>query len=211
LATKQPPISLVIADDHAVVRTGLRMLLERIEEFEVAAETGDAGEALELARAAGADVILLDLNMPGKPLEVLAEIAAGDPDAAVVVLTMEQDPAFARRAIDAGAAGYLLKRSAEEELVDAIRTVAGGEAYLGRDIEAALAKAGSGAEPADDLSERETEVLRLIARGMTNIEIAGDLSLSVRTVETHRTRIQQKLGLSSRPELVGYALERRLI
>ncbi|HET8638985.1 MAG TPA: response regulator transcription factor [Solirubrobacterales bacterium] len=211
MATKQPPISLVIADDHAVVRTGLRMLLERVEEFEVAAETGDAGEALELARAAGADVILLDLNMPGKPLEVLAEAAAGEPDAAVVVLTMEQDPAFARRAIDAGAAGYLLKRSAEEELVDAIRAVAGGEAYLGRDIEAALAKGGSGAEPADDLSERETEVLRLIARGKTNVEIAGDLSLSVRTIETHRTRIQQKLGLSSRPALVGYALERRLI
>lgn len=211
MATKQPPISLVIADDHVVVRTGLRMLLERVEEFEVAAETGDASEALELARAVGADVILLDLNMPGKPLEVLAEAAAGEPNAAVVVLTMEQDPAFARRALDAGAAGYLLKRSAEEELVDAIRTVAGGDVYLGGDIEAALAKGGSGAEPADDLSARETEVLRLIARGKTNVEIAGDLALSVRTVETHRTRIQQKLGLFSRPDLVGYALERRLI
>ncbi|HET9185370.1 MAG TPA: response regulator transcription factor [Solirubrobacterales bacterium] len=211
MATKQPPTSLVLADDHVVVRTGLRMLLERVEGFEVAAETGDAGEALELARAAGADVILLDLNMPGKPLEVLAKAAANGSDPVVVVLTMEQDPAFARRALDAGARAYLLKSAAEEELVDAIRTVAGGEVYVGRDIEAALARGGSGAEPTDDLSGRETEVLRLIALGKTNVEIAGDLSLSVRTVETHRTRIQQKLGLSSRPQLVAYALERRLI
>lgn len=193
-----------------MVRTGLRMLLERVDEFEVLAETGDAGEALELARA-GIDVLLLDLNMPGKPLETLAEIAACGTEVAVVVLTMEQDPSFARRALDAGAQGYLLKRSAEEELIDAIRVVAGGEVYVGRDVEAALARGEAGAKPTDDLTERETEVLRLIARGKTNAEIAAELELSVRTVETHRTRIQQKLGLSSRPQLVGYALDRRLI
>lgn len=200
----------MLADDHVVVRTGLRMLLERVEEFEVLAETGDAGEALELARA-GVDVLLLDLNMPGKPLEALAEIAARGPDVAVVVLTMEQDPAFARRALDAGAQGYLLKRSAEEELVDAIRTVANGEVYVGRDVEAALSRDRGKPQSTDALTERETEVLRLIARGETNAEIAADLSLSVRTVETHRTRIQQKLGLSSRPQLVGYALDQGLI
>jgi two-component system response regulator NreC len=186
------------------------MLLERVEEFEVAGESGDAGEALELANA-GADVLLLDLNMPGRPLEVLAEIAGRAPQLAVIVLTMEQDPAFARRALDAGARGYLLKRSAEEELVDAIRAVAGGEVYVGRDVEAALARDADKPQSAGELTERETEVLRLIARGKTNAEIATDLKLSVRTVETHRTRIQQKLGLSSRPELVGYALDHRLI
>ncbi len=201
-------ISLVLADDHRVVRAGLRLLLERVEEFEVVAEAGDAGEALEPAR--GADVLLLDLNMPGRPLEVLAELAGSSPGPAVVVLTMEDDPAFARRALDAGARGYLLKRSAEEGLVDAVRAVVRGEVYVGHDVAAALA-GRSEASPADDLTPRETEVLRLIARGETNAEIAAELELSVRTVETHRTRIQQKLGLAGRPELVGYALERRLI
>lgn len=211
MGPKGQPISLLLADDHVVVRTGLRMLLERVEEFEVLGETGDAGEALELAASGDVDVLLLDLNMPGGPLEALAELVARAPEVAVVVLTMEQDPAFARRAFDAGARGYLLKRSAEEELVDAIRAVATGETYLGRDVEAALARGAAGPEPADDLTERETEVLRLIARGETNAEIAAGLSLSVRTVETHRTRIQQKLGLSTRPDLIAYALERRLI
>lgn len=210
MAANRQQISLVLADDHVVVRTGLRMLLERVEEFEVVGESSDAGEALELA-SAGADVLLLDLNMPGRPLEVLAELAARAPQIAVIVLTMEQDPAFARRALDAGARGYLLKRSAEEELVDAIRTIAGGEVYVGRDVEAALTRDAGKPDSTDELTERETEVLRLIARGKTNAEIAADLQLSVRTVETHRTRVQQKLGLSSRPQLVSYALERRLI
>lgn len=215
MTAKRRPISLLLADDHAVVRTGLRMLLERAGEFEVVGETGDAAEALALA-AAGVDVLLLDLNMPGRPLEVLAALAERAPGTAAVVLTMEQDPAFARRALDAGARGYLLKRSAEEELVEAIRTVAAGEVYLGRDVEAALAGGGrseDGGGPAGDdpLSGRETEVLRLIARGKTNAEIAADLELSVRTVETHRTRIQQKLGIASRPQLIAYALEQHLL
>jgi two-component system response regulator NreC len=211
LAGKSPQISLVLADDHVVVRHGLRLLLERIEGFAVVAEAGEAGEALDLARAGGVDVLLLDLNMPGEPLAVLAEIAARMPAVAVVVLTMEEDPAFARRALDAGARGYLLKRSVEEELVEAIRTAAGGDTYLGRGLEASLAGEERGPRPASELSRRETEVLEKIARGKTNAEIAAELALSVRTVETHRTRIQQKLGLGTRPELVGYALEHRLI
>lgn len=211
MAAKNPPISLLLADDHVVVRRGLRLLLERVEGFEVAAETGEAGEALELARSGKVDVVLLDLNMPGEPLAVLAEIASRIPAVAVVVLTMEEDPAFARRALDAGARGYLLKHSVEEELIEAIRTAAGGDTYLGRDLEISLARRERERRPVSELSERETEVLERIARGKTNAETAAELGLSVRTVETHRTRIQQKLGLGTRPQLVGYALEHGLI
>lgn len=207
----RPPISLVLADDHVVVRRGLRMLLQRVPGFEVVAEAGDAREALAAALAGSVDVLLLDLNMPGDPLGALAEIAESAPGVAVIVLTMEQDPAFARRALDAGARGYVLKRAAEEELVDAIRAVAAGGVHLGRDVEAALAARAAEAEPPSELTARETEVLRLISRGHTNAEIAKELSLSVRTVETHRAHIQQKLRLATRPELVRYALEHELI
>lgn len=204
-------ISLVLADDHVVVRRGLRMLLERQSDFEVVAETGDAREALAAVEAVDADVLLLDLNMPGEPLDVLAEIAESAPQIAVVVLTMEQDPAFARRALEAGAKGYVLKQAAEDELVEAIRAVAAGRTHLSRDLETALAEPAKPANPPSELSARETEVLHLISRGHTNSEIARELSLSVRTVETHRTRIQQKLGLSSRSELVRYAIDHELM
>lgn len=207
----QPLISLVIADDHVVVRRGLRILLERIPDFEVVAEASDAPAALAAVEEGHADVLLLDLNMPGRPLEVLSEITRSAPQVAVVVLTMEQDPAFARRALEAGAKGYVLKRAAEEELVDAIHAVAAGQTHLSRDLETALAKPAEQTGEPRELTERETEVLRLIARGHTNVEIARELSLSVRTVETHRTRVQQKLSISTRPELVRYALEHRLI
>lgn len=207
----QPPISLVLADDHVVVRRGLRILLERIPDFEVIAEASDARAALAAAEAGNADVLLLDLNMSGSPLDVLSEITRSAPRVAVVVLTMEQDPAFARRALEAGAKGYVLKRAAEEELVDAIRAVVAGRTHLSRDLETALAKPAERADSPSELTARETEVLRLIARGHTNTESARELSLSVRTVETHRTRIQQKLSISTRPELVRYALEHELI
>lgn len=210
LARTPPTISLVLADDHVVVRRGLRMLLERVPDFEVEAESGDAREALAAVKGGGVDVLLLDLNMPGEPLEALSEIAKSMPGVAVIVLTMEQDPAFARRALDAGAKGYVLKRAAEEELVGAIRAVAAGRTHVSREVERALARAGR-ADPPSELTPRETEVLRLISRGHTNAEVARELSLSVRTVETHRTHIQQKLVLSTRPELVRYALEHDLI
>ncbi|MBW8059676.1 MAG: response regulator transcription factor [Solirubrobacterales bacterium] len=208
----RPRIAVVLADDHIVVRRGLRMLLERVPDFEVVAEAGDARAALDAATAERADILVLDLNMPGQPpLEVLSEVAESAPDVAVVVLTMEQDAAFARRALDRGARGYVLKRAVDEELVLAIRTAAAGGTHVSAAIETALAKPPEHAGPPDGLTEREVEVLRLIALGHTNIEIAGELSLSVRTVETHRMHIQQKLGVSSRPELVRYALDRRLI
>jgi two-component system response regulator NreC len=207
----QPRISLVLADDHVVVRRGLRMLLERVSDFEVIAEASDARDALVAVNAGDVDVLVLDLNMPGRPLDVLSEITESAAGVAVIVLTMEQDPAFARRALEAGAKGYVLKRAAGEELVDAIRAVTAGGTHLSRDIDTALAEPAAQANPSSELTARETEVLRLIARGHTNAEVARELHLSVRTVETHRTRIQQKLGLSSRPELVRYALVNDLI
>ncbi len=208
----QPRIAVVLADDHVVVRRGLRMLLERVDDFAVVAEAGDAGAALDAVTTEKADVLVLDLNMPGQPpLNALSEVAESAPDVAVVVLTMEQDPAFARPALERGARGYVLKRAVEEELVVAIRTVAAGGRHVSPEIEAVLAQPPERAGPPDGLTERETEVLRLIALGHTNPEIGQMLSLSVRTVETHRTHIQQKLSIATRPELVRYALEHRLI
>lgn len=211
MADPQSKISLVLADDHVVVRRGLRMLLDRVPDFEVVAEVGDAAAAVAAARERAPDVLLLDLNMPGEPLEALEEVSRSEPEVAVVVLTMEQDPAFAGRALDAGAKGYVLKRAAEEELVDAIRAAAAGDTHLSRELSTALARAAAPSTRSDDLTARETEVLRLLARGHTNSEAAQELSLSVRTIETHRMRIQQKLRLSSRPELVQYAITHELL
>jgi two-component system, NarL family, response regulator NreC len=206
------PTTVVLADDHVVVRHGLRMLLERVPELAVVGEAGDAEAALATVRAEGADILVLDLNMPGQPpLEALAEIAESAPGVGVVVLTMERDPEFARRAFELGARGYVLKEAVEEELVEAIRTVAAGGTHAGREVGAALARPAEGGGPPGGLTEREAEVLRLIALGNTNAEIAQGLSLSVRTVESHRKHIQQKLGVTTRPELVRYALEHKLI
>jgi two-component system response regulator NreC len=201
--------SIYLADDHVVVRRGLRLLMESVPGFEVVGEAGDAREALA-ALGGAVDVLLLDLNMPGEPLGALSE-AAGK-GVAVIVLTMERDPAFAERALQAGARGYVLKGAVDEELIDAVREVAAGGTHVSGEVARDLERR---AEPAEggpwELTARELEVLRMIARGHTNVEIAEQLSLSVRTVETHRTHIQQKLGTSGRPDLVRYALSRDLI
>lgn len=203
---------MVLADDHVVVRHGLRMLLDRVPELAVVAEAGDAEAALAAVAAEAADVLVLDLNMPGRPpLEALGEIGESSPELGVVVLTMERDPEFARRAFELGARGYVLKEAVEEELVEAIRAVAAGGTHASPAVEAALARPAPPDGPPGGLTEREAEVLRLIALGNTNPEIAAALSLSVRTVETHRKHIQQKLGLTARPELVRYALHHELI
>ena len=157
------------------------------------------------------DVLVLDLNMPGgSTLEAIPTIREQSPDTQIVVLTMQQEPVFARHALSAGAIGYVLKEAADEELVEAVRRAAAGESYLNPRLGARLASEPQSGLPGD-LSEREVDVLRLIALGHTNAEVAEQLYLSVRTVETHRAHIQQKLRLSSRAELVGYALERGLI
>lgn len=205
-------LTVVLADDHVVVRRGLRMLLDQAADLTVAGEAGDADSALQVSVDEDADVLVLDLNMPGRPpLEMLGEMSTSAPGVAVVVLTMERDPAFARRALELGARGYVLKEAVDEELVTAIREVGGGGTHISAAVASLLEGSKAEQGPPGGLTEREAEVLRLIALGYTNTEIATDLSLSVRTVESHRKHIQQKLGASSRPELVRYALEQRLI
>jgi two-component system response regulator NreC len=204
------PITIVLADDHEVVRTGLRMLLESEDGLEVVAEAADVEDARRYVHGHHPRVLVLDLNMPGgSSLEAIPLILTESPATRIVVLTMQQEPAFAREALRAGAIGYVLKDAAADELVDAVRHAAAGESYLNPRLGARVASEPSG--PPDDLSHREVDVLRLIALGHTNAEIATQLYLSVRTVETHRSHIQQKLRLSTRAELVGYALERGLV
>lgn len=207
------PTKLVIADDHAVVRSGLRMLLDAEEDFEVVAEAGDVPSALHYVRAHRPGVLVLDLNMPGQPsLPAIGDFLEASPETRIVVLTMQNDPAFAREALRAGALGYVLKEAADAELVEAVRLAAEGRTYLHPELGAKLAaEPPEPSGPPDDLTEREVEVLRLIALGHTNAEIAGQLYLSVRTVESHRAHIQQKLRLTTRAELVRYALDKHLI
>jgi two-component system response regulator NreC len=210
-SAQEAPIRIVLADDHAVVRSGLRMLLDNESDFEVVAEASDVEGARRYVRGHHPRVLLLDLNMPGtSSLEAIPIIREESPDTQIVVLTMQQEPAFAREALSAGALGYVLKEAADEELVEAVRRAAVGESYLNPRLGARIA-AEPPPGPPDDLSDREVEVLRLIALGHTNAEIAGQLYLSVRTVETHRAHIQQKLRMSTRSELVGYALEHALV
>jgi two-component system response regulator NreC len=204
---------IVIADDHRVVRSGLRMLLDREEDFEVVAEAGDVADARRYVRAHRPDVLVLDINMPGDPsLPAIPVFREESPGTQVVVLTMQEDPAFAREALQAGASGYVLKEAADAELVEAVRAAAAGETFLNPRLGARIAAqppAPSG--PPDGLTEREVEILRMIALGHTNAEIAEQLYLSVRTVESHRAHIQQKIRLTSRAELVRYALEHGLV
>lgn len=205
-------IHIVLADDHEVVRAGLRLLLEAEPGFEVVAEAGDVDGALRYVRGHKPQVLVLDLNMPGTmtSLDAIPLIKEASPTTSVVVLTMQDDPAFARSALQAGALGYVLKEAADNELIEAVQRASGGDSYLNPRLGAALA-ALRPASPPDELTERETEVLRLIALGHTNAEIAEQLHLSVRTVESHRAHIQQKLRRTTRAELVRYALDRGLV
>jgi DNA-binding NarL/FixJ family response regulator len=203
-------VYIVLADDHAVVRRGLRLLLDNEPGFEVVAEAGNVDGARRYVRGHHPAVLVLDLNMPGgSSLEAIPVIRAESPETQIVVLTMQDDPEYAREALAGGAMGYVLKEAADAELVEAVRRASCGQGYLNPSLGARVAAAPTG--PPDDLSERELDVLRLIALGHTNAEIAEQLYLSVRTVETHRSHIQQKLRLSSRSELVRYALARGLV
>jgi two-component system response regulator NreC len=204
-------IRIVIADDHSVVRRGLRQLLEGESGFEVVAEADDVESARRYVRGHHPDVLVLDLNMPGESsLEAIPSIRDEAPGTQIVVLTMQNEPAYARQALSAGVLGYVLKEAADAELVEAVRAAAKGESYLNPRLGARVA-AEPPPGPPDGLSEREVEVLRMIALGHTNTQIADDLYLSVRTVETHRAHIQQKLVLSDRSELVRYALDNGLV
>ncbi len=204
-------IRIVLADDHAVVRAGLRMLLESEPGFEVLAEAGTTDDAARYVRGHHPDVLVLDLNMPGESgLELIPRLREQAPETAIVVLTMQRDPAFARQALSSGALGYVLKDAADVELVHAVRLAADGQLYLNPQLGARLAATPENARPGD-LTEREAGILRLIALGFTNPEIAAQLYLSVRTIEAHRSHIHQKLNLATRAELVRFALENRLV
>ena len=204
-------IRIVIADDHPVVRRGLRQLLEAQPDLAIVAEAGDVDDARRYVRGHRPDVLVLDLNMPGgSSLEAIPAMREEAPDTQIVVLTMQKEPAYARQALGSGVLGYVLKEAAEAELVEAVRAAAAGDSYLNPRLGAKVA-AEPPPGPPDGLSDREVEVLRMIALGHTNAQIAEELYLSVRTVETHRAHIQQKLRLADRSELVRYALDHRLV
>jgi two-component system response regulator NreC len=210
-ADVETTITIVLADDHAVVRSALRVLLDSEPDFEVVAEAGDADDAVRFVHGHKPTVLILDLNMPGRSsLEAIPDIREASPRTEIVVLTMQNEPAFARQALQEGVRGYVLKEAADDELVQAVRSAAVGDTYLQPSLGARLATARPESAP-DELSERECEVLRLIALGYTNAEIGEQLYISIRTVESHRAHIQRKLQLFKRAELVRYALERGLV
>jgi two-component system response regulator NreC len=206
-----PMITVVLTDDHAVVRAALRALLDGRDDLEVVGEAGDLAAAAEAVDVNAPDVLVLDVNLPdGLGSDAVAGLRERFPATQIVLLTMERDIGLARRALDDGALGYLFKDAAHLELVAAVQAAAAGRRYVPAAVAAGLSR-GAVESAAQPLSPRETEVLRLMALGHTNREIGEQLELSVRTVETHRAHIQQKLGLTTRPELTRYALEHDLI
>jgi two-component system, NarL family, response regulator NreC len=215
-ASAKPQVTRVlIVDDHAVVRAGLRLLIDAEDDLETVGEAGSVREAIFEARSHEPDLVLMDVVMPGESgIEGLPKLLHEHPALKVLVLSMQDDPRYVREAFSAGASGYVLKEAADAEVVRAIREVAGGGRYvhpeLGARLIAAEAEAVRRADE-DPLSEREREVLRLLALGYTNQEIAKQLYISVRTAETHRAHVMQKLRLASRAELVRYALANGLL
>jgi two-component system, NarL family, response regulator NreC len=208
-------IRILVVDDHAVVRSGLKLLLSAEPDLEVVGEAGNARDAVFEVRAQKPDVVLLDVVMPGESgIEAVPKLLHESPETKVLVLSMQDDPNYVREAFAAGASGYVLKEAADAEVVDAIRQVAEGGRYvhpvLGARMVAADAQAKAAAA-ADPLSDREREVLTLLALGHTNQEIAKQLYISVRTAETHRAHIMRKLGLETRAALVRYAIAHGLL
>jgi DNA-binding NarL/FixJ family response regulator len=208
-------IRVVIVDDHAILRAGLRRVLDAEPDIDVVGEAPSAERAVFEAISGQPDVVLMDVMMPGKTgIEGMPAVLQAVPQAKVLVLSMQDDPRYVREAFAAGASGYVLKEAADSEVVGAVRAVAAGERYvhpsLGARLVAAEAEEQRKAE-ADPLSDREREVLRLLALGHTNQEIAKALFISVRTAETHRAHIMQKLRASTRAELVRYAIAHGLL
>ena len=208
-------VRVLIVDDHAVFRAGLRMLIDAEDDLEAVGEAGNARDAVFQARSRKPDVILMDVVMPDQSgIEVLPTLLHERPETKVLILSMQDDPQYVRQAFANGASGYILKEAADTEVVAAIREVAEGRSYVHPTVGARLIAAETAeARRADEdpLSDREREVLRLLALGHTNQEISAQLFISVRTAETHRAHIMQKLRLSSRAELVRYALEQGIL
>jgi two-component system response regulator NreC len=212
-------IRILIADDHAVLRAGLRMLLKAQGDLDVVAEASDAKEAVQLARKFSPDVIVMDVAMPdGGPTAVSRALRAS-PASRVLVLTMYDDPAYARAMLSAGAHGYVVKKAADSELISAIRAIHKGRSFVdvrvaeGEDVREhkAWSRIGSPVRKSSDLSRRESQVLELLARGFTNRQIAERIGVGVKTVETYRSRLSEKLGLLGRADIVAYAIEQGLL
>jgi two-component system, NarL family, response regulator NreC len=203
-------IGVVLADDHNVIRAGLRSMLEAEGDLRVIGEAADAPAAARLVRDRRPDVLVLDLQMPGAdPVRDIEGLRGSAPGTAIVVLTMQSDPRKARELLRAGAAGYVLKQAAERKLTEAIRIAAGGGSYIDPELGGALAKLE--ADPLEEMSERERELLRLLALGYTNREIGEQLFLSVRAIEVNRAKLLEKLGVESRPDLVRFAIAHGVI
>ena len=209
------PIRVLIADDHAVLRSGLRMLLEAQPDVEIAGEAGDGTQVVQQARELQPDVVLMDLTMPGPHSgEVIRHVVRAAPKTRVLILTMHDDPAYLASALAAGAAGYVVKKVADSELLIAIRAVHAGRTFV--DLTQTLTpppgprKSRRGKQPTE-LSRREREVLRLLAQGHSNKQVADQIRVSVKTVETYRTRLREKLGLKERAELYRFAVESGLL
>lgn len=210
MGSGEKEISVVLADDHNVIRTGLRAMLEAEPDLRVIGEAPDAPTARKLVRDRRPDVLVLDLQMPGaEPASDVPELREEVPGTAIVVLTMQSDPRRAREMLRAGASGYVLKQAAERQLTEAIRAAAAGGSYIDPELGGQVAQLG--ADPLEELGERERELLRLLALGHTNREIGEKLFLSVRAVEVNRAKLLDKLGLESRPDLVRFAIANGVI
>lgn len=208
-------IRIVVADDHQLVRSGIKLLLETQPNYEVVDEVGNADDAYKATLREKPDVLLLDLHMPGeRPLDLIPKIVARIPETAILVLTMQDDPSYVEQSLSAGARGYLLKEAADVDLINALNAIASGKRYLEPTLAAQLVEGKSMVDPSRspaDLTPREIEVLLFLVRGYTNKEIASELVISVRTVESHRAHIIQKTGVSTRAALVRFAEENDLL
>jgi DNA-binding NarL/FixJ family response regulator len=213
------PIRILLADDHTVVRDGLRALLEKQPDMTVVAEASDGRDSIRLAEEQSPDVVVMDIGMPSlNGIEATRRILAANPRTAVVMLSMHQDESYVLRSLKAGAKGYLLKDSLRGDVIDAIRAVAQGRSFLTRKVRLMLQEdsvrqmESRGLEDSYDLlTDREREVLHMVAEGKSNKEVAGLLNISPTTVETHRAHILQKLGIHSVPELILYAVRKGIV
>jgi two-component system, NarL family, response regulator NreC len=216
--TKNSQIRVLIADDHAILRSGLRMLIGSQQDMTVVAEAQNGDEAIQVARKTAPDIVILDITMPDRGgLHAIQEILKPNPNTRVLLLTMHEEVAYLRTALAAGATGYVLKKSVDADLLSAIRAVHKGRTYVDAELAAELIQhampegSRSKATLAEVLSEREMQVLKLVAEGFSSREIAQQIFVSIKTVETYRGRFVEKLGLTSRADIVRYALETGLL